>query len=41
VAVIPTRGCDVLLVGFTPAAPGAHDLRPCATAWRGAVFGPE
>ncbi|HEV7588423.1 MAG TPA: hypothetical protein VGO40_09940 [Longimicrobium sp.] len=41
VAAIPTRGCDVLLVGFTPAAPGVHLLRPCGTAWRTPVFGPE
>jgi hypothetical protein len=41
VAVIPERGCDVLLVGFTPAAPGVRVLRPCATAWRTPVYGPE
>jgi hypothetical protein len=33
VATIPERACDVLLVGFTPASPGVHVLRPCARAW--------
>ncbi|MFL5383124.1 MAG: hypothetical protein ACJ8GN_11455 [Longimicrobiaceae bacterium] len=33
VAAIPER-CGALLVGFTPAAPGVHVLRPCDTAWR-------
>jgi hypothetical protein len=31
---IPWAACDALLVGFTPAAPGVHVLRPCDTAWR-------
>jgi hypothetical protein len=31
---IPWASCDALLVGFTPAAPGVHVLRPCDTAWR-------
>jgi hypothetical protein len=34
VAVIPEGSCDLLLVGFTPAAPGVHLLRPCDSAWR-------
>lgn len=34
---IPWAGCDALLVGFTPAAPGVHVLRPCGTAWRRAA----
>lgn len=41
VVTIPTHGCDVLLVGFSPAGPGVHVLPPCGTAWRTAVFGPE
>jgi len=34
VFVIPERGCDALLIGFSPAAPGVHELWPCGTAWR-------
>jgi hypothetical protein len=41
VVAIPERGCDALLIGFTPAAPGVHVLRPCDTAWRRAVSGRE
>jgi hypothetical protein len=37
VVSIPERGCDALLVGFTPAAPGVHVLRPCDSAWRRAA----